>query len=179
MALRFASQVRNAILATILLVSSTAIDAMSESLGGSFETSACAATDAALYQPREEDFRPSYDRDKANAERQSWKEYWDWIESFYRGNAFDAGWTKRSQALFENLGTEEARGEIRAGPNTLGRTISAEWAKDNGVRKIDTNELRSFAKRLQDAKKKDDGTGQTLQAEIEAVRADVARELTK
>ena len=53
------------------------------------------------YIPHEDDFRPEYDRDRANQKVQTWKEHWNWITSFYNGNLFTSGWTRDARATVE------------------------------------------------------------------------------
>jgi hypothetical protein len=129
------------------------------------------------YSPDERDFRPEYNRDAANQAKQSWDKYWSWIGTYYDGNLLSSGWTKESQDLLKGVKSEPTRDELRASLNHLGRRLAAEWAKDNGVRKIDTSALKDFGERLQKAKERDDGNGQALREAIEAVRADVETKL--
>jgi hypothetical protein len=135
--------------------------------------------DAELYLPKEDDFRSAFYRDEKNQKRQSWKEYWGWIESYYQGNLLDAGWTKHSGALVEKVRGEQAQRQLRRELNLLGRLIAAEWAKDNGARKIDTAALRSWSKRLLKAKNEDDGSGRTITMEIDTIRREAETFLTK
>ena len=131
------------------------------------------ATAAEWYVPKEEDFRTEYNRDTANQAKESWPEYWSWVKKFYDGDFFTRGWTKQGKGLLEAVRTERARDELRAALNDLGRRVAAEWSKDNGVRKIDTANLLQFGKRLQEAKARDDGSGSSVRAAVDKVRADV------
>ncbi len=130
------------------------------------------------YVPSEDEFREIYARDVNNQARQDWDDYWGWVKKFYEGNLFFDGWTKQSAKLIEAVSDATAQNKLRARLNELGRSIVAEWAKDNSLRKIDTNDLRAFAKRLFDAKKKDDGLGAAIHAEIEAVRQAIHKHLS-
>ena len=112
-----------------------------------------------------------------NQARQDWDDYWDWVKKFYEGNLFFDGWTKQSAKLLDTVTDAAAQNKLRARLNELGRAIVAEWAKDNSLRKIDTKDLRAFAKRLFDAKKKDDGWGTAIHAEIEAVHEAIHKQL--
>jgi len=131
------------------------------------------------YAPTNTDFRPEYDRDAVNQPRQSWDEYWSWVARFYDGSFFAKGWTKQSEDLVDGVRAEGTRDELRAALNALGRRAAAEWSKDNGVRKLDTNGLRTFGKRLQKAKKDDDGSGSSLRSVIAAIAAEVETKLTR
>src|SRR5579871_3006768 len=53
------------------------------------------------YLPSPSDFRTLYDRDIANKAKQNWEEYYSWIKTFYSGNFFESGWTKRAMAILE------------------------------------------------------------------------------
>jgi hypothetical protein len=130
------------------------------------------------YSPREADFKPEYERDKANQARESYREYLSWVKQFYQGNLFSRGWTAQGTALLQTVREEQARDELRATLNDLGRRIAAEWSKDNGLRKINTVDLRNFGKRLQQARARDDGSGAAIREAIDAVRADVKDKLS-
>jgi hypothetical protein len=125
------------------------------------------------YAPREADFRPGYDRDRANQMKESWSEYWSWVQTFYTGNFLSSGWTAQGAATLQSVRSEKARDELRADFNELGRRVAAEWAKDNAVRKIDTASLRVLGGRITKAAERDDGSGQSIQKELEAIQAEV------
>ena len=101
------------------------------------------------YSPREADFRPEYARYAANQAKESWKEYWYWVQTFYAGAIFTPGWTAQATATLQGVQSEKMRDELRADLNELGRRVAAEWSKDNGARKIDTTSLRVFGGRIQ------------------------------
>ena len=131
------------------------------------------------YQPVEADFRVEYERDAANRDRQSWDGYWRYIQSFYEGNIFVAGWTKHVKPVLDMIRSDRVRAELLAALNELGRRIAAEWAKDNAVRAITTADLRSFGERLLSARDREDGSGAVVRAEIEAVQSEVNARLTR
>jgi hypothetical protein len=124
---------------------------------------------AEWYEPQETDFKPIYERDKANMTKQSWKDYWGWVKSFYSGNLLDSGWTKRGADLLVNIRKEETKLELRAKLNALGRSIAAEWSKANEGRKVDTSKLIAWGLRMKEAKSKDAGDGAHLKKEIESI----------
>ena len=103
------------------------------------------------YSPREADFRPEYARYAANQAKESWKEYWYWVQTFYAGAIFTPGWTAQATATLQGVQSEKMRDELRADLNELGRRVAAEWSKDNGARKIDTTSLRVFGGRISKA----------------------------
>jgi hypothetical protein len=125
------------------------------------------------YSPRESDFRPEYDRDAVNQAKESWGEYWSWVQTFYTGNLFSPGWTGQGTATLRGVQSEKARCELRSDLNELGRLVAAEWSKDNGVRKIDTAALRVLGARITKAAKSDDGSGKAIRKEIEAIQTEV------
>ncbi len=131
------------------------------------------------YVPQKADFRPEYDRDAVNQSRESWDNYWSWITQFYDGNLFAQGWTKQSEDLLDGVRAEKTRAELRAALNALGRRAAAEWSKDNGVRKLDTNDLRTFGNRLQQAKRRDDGSGSSLRSVIGTIAAGLETKLAR
>jgi hypothetical protein len=126
-----------------------------------------------LYSPREDDFRPEYDRDAANRAKESWKDYWYWVKKFYDGDLITRGWTRQAKDLLAVVRSDRARDELRAVVNDLGRRVAAEWSKDNGVRKIDTAALIHYGRLLQEAKARDDGSGGSIRAALDKVRSAV------
>lgn len=130
-----------------------------------------------LYSPKEEDFRAEYERDTANQGRESWRDYWYWVGKFYGGNFGVRGWTAQSKDLLAAVKSDDARDELRATLNDLGRRVAAEWSKDNGIRKIDTGDLQTYGRRLQQAKARDDGSGRALKAALDALRSDIDAKL--
>jgi hypothetical protein len=130
--------------------------------------------DTTWYEPQEADFKAHYETDKANMSKQTFKDYFGWVKSFYAGNFLDSGWTKRGQELVSSVRKEETRAALRKKLNALGKTIAAEWAKANDARKVDTSKLIAWGTRLQDAKKNDQGDGAAISKEIETI----SKELT-
>lgn len=130
------------------------------------------------YAPIESDFRAAYQQDKTNEAKQAWSEYWGWVKDFYNGNFLSEGWTSKSTSLLKDMKEPAARNEMRGMLNDLGRRICADWAKDNDVRKISTQDLRAFGKRLLDARMMDDGSGKAIRAEIHVLDAEVKARLT-
>jgi len=125
----------------------------------------------------EKDFREPYQNDKANQARESWAEYWSWVNQFYKGNFLSEGWTAQSTKVLAGVKNDTVRNELRAQINDLGRRIAAEWSKDNGVRKINTQDLQQYARRFFAARKKDDGSGKAIREEIAAIRAEVLKRM--
>ena len=136
-----------------------------------------AAAAEAWYTPVPVDFRPTYDADPVNKRVQTWGQYWGWVETFYDGTLVSPGWTRQAKGLLEGVGDAGQGLKLRASLNALGRDVCREWAKDNGVRKVDTNDLKRFLARLEDAAKRDGGNGSEIERAITAVRAEYERKM--
>jgi hypothetical protein len=74
------------------------------------------------------------------------REYRKWVKTFYEGSFMVKGWTARKNEL---LTTMEDQGEAEKILDELGKLISEEWAKDNSIRKIDTDSVRRWGDQLQ------------------------------
>ena len=133
--------------------------------------------DETWYEPRVEDFRHHYDRDIANGGKQTWEQYWGWVESFYAGNLFTKGWNARARWLVDVVRSEGERTRLRTELNALGREICAEWSKDYDVRKVGSADLLTWGKMLEKARAGDDGGGAELRRAVDTVRAHQGRKL--
>lgn len=100
---------------------------------------------------------PSFDRawyeDARNRELQSREEYLKWVDSFYDGSVIVPGWTQRQKELCAQLDPPEAS-LAETGLETLGRLVASEWAKDNRLRRVDSNLLQLMVGILVEAKEK-------------------------
>jgi len=115
---------------------------------------------------KEDAFRKKYVADKENQKKQTWKEYWDWIKVFYNGRSFLGvevvpGWLDKVEDLLQGL-PDRVRKEMEKKFDELGEKIAGEWAKDNDVRSIDTDDLKEWNKKMEEAKNKDKGDGKEL-----------------
>lgn len=108
-------------------------------------------------------FKAQYERDAANRAKQSWKDYWSWVQAFYKGKSFPpvAGWSDREKDLVAKAPAQ------RDAVVAIGRALAAEWAKDNGVRKVSTSDLQVWGKRFTDAARTPNGLATAL-GEVEA-----------
>ena len=97
-----------------------------------------------LYAFKEEDFEFPYSLDMPNQGKQSMKDYMGWIPSFYDGNLLSSGWNSNAK---ERVGDLESK-TVTSHFNVIGRVIAAEWAKDNGGRRISTSDLKTLSKML-------------------------------
>ena len=138
---------------------------------GSPVASPYAAEDERWYEPRAEDFRPAYDRDIANGGKQTWEQYWGWVQSFYRGNLLAKGWNDRSRWLVEEIRSDDDRRRLRTRLNALGRDICSEWAKDYEVRKIGSADLMTWGKMMEKARTSDDGSGAAIHRSLDTTAA--------
>ena len=130
-----------------------------------------------LYTPTEEEIRAEYQRDLTNQKLQTWREYWGWVQGFYKGNFCADGWTKHSQTTLNAVKVEEARPTILKKLNRLGRLISQEWAKHASVRKITSTDLRRWNDAIAEARRSDDGTGQGIKRALDKIREQAQRQL--
>ena len=122
------------------------------------------------YRPSPEDFRPAYDRDATNREKQTWDEYWRWVKVFYEGNLLSYGWTARSIGLVAELKSAPEQMRVRATLNAIGKEIASEWAKDYDIRKVSSADLLTWGKILEKAKANDDKSGAELRRAIRSIR---------
>ena len=129
------------------------------------------------YIPNAEDFRPAYERDRANQKVQTWNEYWGWITCFYNGNILSSGWTRGARATVDVVESGTKQKELIKVANLLGKTISTEWAKADGDRKISTADLMHWNGVLIAARSTENGSGDQLKAALLQVSAQVARKL--
>ncbi len=98
--------------------------------------------------PPEDYYATSYSADLENAKIQGPGDYFDWVLRFYKGYQIVPGWRSQETALAKLLTDEEY---LALSPQIayLGQIISAEWAKDNKLRKIDNTMLALWGKVLQ------------------------------
>jgi hypothetical protein len=129
------------------------------------------------YTTVEEDFRPTYDADAANKKVQTWAQYWGWVTCFYDGNFLHKGWTDQVSADLEKVRVASEKTKLRSELNALGRDLCREWAKDNGVRRVATADLRRYAASFDAAARAEDGSGRRLGEAIKSVRDDYRRKM--
>lgn len=116
-------------------------------------------------------FQHAYASDKANAAKQSLKEYLEWVRTFYEGKRFPpvSGWRGRETEILARL-TDAQRAHVAQPLAHVGRLLAAEWAKDNAVRKVSTSDLQAWGARFKDAKSAD-----ALLAALHEVEAEIKK----
>lgn len=97
-------------------------------------------------------FQQRYEADAANKAKQSWKQYHEWVHTFYHGKRFPpvAGWADREREILGKL-PAAARGDVLPHLEATAKLLASEWAKDNSVRKVSTSDLQSWGKRFSEA----------------------------
>jgi hypothetical protein len=130
---------------------------------------------AVLYAPVEADLQAEYDRDQLNKKVQSWKQYWEWVQTFYKGNFLSEGWTRFCEVTLAVVKSEPERDKVLRRLNEVGKLISREWAKDGSVGRITIADLRRWNDKLALARRSDDGSGQRILANLELVREDLTK----
>ena len=94
-------------------------------------------------------FEANYKRDKDNQLVQSEADYLGWVVSFYEGTLVaPVGWLDL-QSIVVEMAEPEDRLELSKQLTELGRLISAEWAKENDKRVIDSRLLSLWGSVMQ------------------------------
>ena len=91
-----------------------------------------------------------YEDDARNRNVQPPEQYFTWVVRYYEGYGLAPGWLKNQSTLSSDLGTDEY---VLLVPKLshLAQITSAEWAKHNDVRRIDTQMLTLWGKMLRKA----------------------------
>ena len=101
---------------------------------------------------------------------QSEKEYQQWIKDFYKGNFLVKGWDGRKQEVLALVkGSKDEASKLL---DQAGELISKEWAKENGVRKLDNSDLMRWGNQMKDAGKTSD---EALVKKMEEIIAEVKK----
>lgn len=88
--------------------------------------------------PDQSYFIEAYRQDELNQQRQSDVDYLNWVVRFYQGSELMVtGWNDITPAVLLDLEGEQLQ-QAQQKSHQLGLLISAEWAKDNAVRDIDS-----------------------------------------
>lgn len=81
-----------------------------------------------------------------NNQTQTDQEYQKWLHTFYKGSFFVKGWDSIKHEIHSKVGHQQH--EITQLLDELGDLIGREWAKDNHIRKIDTDDLKQWGDHL-------------------------------
>lgn len=104
----------------------------------------------------EDYFKQSFEADKKNQNAQTWSDYWEWVNKFYDGNFMADGWRKQTEEALKGT-SGEAREKLSQKLDDLGRKICAEWAKDNTVRKLTSDDLKVLGQKMKTGIKNPNG----------------------
>jgi hypothetical protein len=99
------------------------------------------------------------------------REYRKWLKTFYEGSFLVKGWTVRKKELITSM---DNQGEAEKILDELGKLIGEEWAKDNRIRKIDTDDVKRWGEQLQEAK---EGPDKKIIAELKKMKKEVTKAL--
>lgn len=77
----------------------------------------------------------------------------EWLIKFYEGTFLVKGWTARIKEILHDVPWEHKE-EIEIALTGLGEKIGQEWAKDNDIRRIDSDMLRKWGEELRSVRKK-------------------------
>jgi hypothetical protein len=100
------------------------------------------------------------------------REYRKWMKTFYEGSFLVKGWTARKKELLASMEGQGAAAEKIL--DELGLMIGDEWAKDNRIRKIDTDDVKRWGEQLQEAKGEPD---KKIIAELKKIKKEVTKTL--
>ena len=118
-------------------------------------------------------FKQVWTADAACAQRESWDSYWKWVQRFFLGYLFSAGWFHDMAPVTSKVTDGGKRQAIQDELVGLGRTIAGEWAKPNSCRKIDTARLREWGGDVKAATSRDAGDGHEIQSELDSINRNV------
>lgn len=95
--------------------------------------------------PEQRYFKQLYRADTVNRDRQSEQEYLTWVARFYQGwELMPIGWDDIAGSVLVDLEPEQYQ-RVDRHLQRIGEQVSAEWAKDNSVRQIDSGMLSLWA----------------------------------
>jgi hypothetical protein len=126
-------------------------------------------------------YKAAWEADEANQLKQSEKDYLDWVAKFYNGVKVlgvevTPSWTKETKLIVAKYDSKHQK-TIRDRLLATGQSICTEWAKDNSVRLIDTDDLKDWSKKINSANEADDGSGELLLEELSQVNSQISKML--
>ena len=100
------------------------------------------------------------------------REYQRWLKVFYDGSFLVPGWKSRKREVLSYV--TENKAETEKLLDELGNIIGREWAKDNRVRKISTDDIVRWG----EAMKRSNGSGdENVTAAILDIKREALRKL--
>jgi hypothetical protein len=127
-----------------------------------------------------EEFRAAYEDDDRNAARQTFEDYWSWVQVFLlTGGAGRPGWLAQGEEVLRGVRDENAAEQLRDRVRSIGKAIAGEWAKSSRHRRIHSTLLQGspnlldWGKQLQRAAEADKGDGSALDRALDAIHRDV------
>jgi hypothetical protein len=129
----------------------------------------------------QEFFKNEYSQDRENQKKQKLEEYLEYVRQFYEGTTIMLqripGWNSRVQEILSVLKSEEEKSRTKAKLEGLGKRIAVEWAKDNAVRKISTNDVKRWGSELEKAREEERGGRKKLDEVINRIEVEVQQKL--
>ncbi len=90
------------------------------------------------------------------------KDEQEWLRKFYEGTFLVKGWTARTKEILHDVPSEHKK-ETEKALTCLGEKIGREWARDNAVRRIDSDLLQKWGEELRSVRKKGNAVlGETI-----------------
>ena len=125
-------------------------------------------------------FVAEYERDRRNAQRQTFDDCWRWVRSFLlAGGSGYPGWLEQTTRAVAGVRDQSARRRLSERSWEVGKRIAAEWSKDSACRKIYSNpfqgrpNLLDWGGNIQRAARSDQGDGRALERALDSIAADV------
>ena len=127
-----------------------------------------------------DDFRVAYQEDSRNAARQSFDDYWAWVQVLLvTGGAGQRGWLEQGDDVLRGVRDGAVVARLRDRVRTIGKVIAGEWAKESRLRRIHSTlwqgspNLSAWGGRLQRAAADDSGDGTAIGRALDEIEADV------
>ena len=126
-----------------------------------------AANDWPENLPPLQSFEAYYMADTRNQQLQSKNDYLTWVKRFYKGWVYRPhGWHWMTKSALEQA-PEQSKAQLQENLAWLGERISAEWAKDDRSRTINSEHMMIWADALKVALRKDAPVELTAQVKFD------------
>lgn len=104
------------------------------------------------------------------------KDEQEWLRKFYEGTFLVKGWKGRMKEILYDVSSEHKK-ETEKSLSNLGEKIGREWAKDNALRRIDSDMLQKWGEELRSVRKKGhavlDETIRKIDSEVDNILSDI------